>query len=148
MDKHYPLLGEEHIDMRWGDMDALGHLNNTVYFRFLEQTRLDWLENLGYGIDPNGVGPVLAGTSCQFLKPLVYPATVRITLELERLGRSSLKLRHRFFVDGDEENTVYATADVVLVWVDYQSGKAVPLPERMRAWIEVCVTKAEPAAAN
>jgi len=142
MEKQYPLLGEEHIDMRWGDMDALGHLNNTVYFRFLEQTRLDWLESLGYHIDPEGIGPVLASTSCNFLKPLVYPATVRITLELEKLGRSSLTLRHRFFREDDPE-TVYATADVVLVWVDYPKGKAVPLPAGMRSYIEDKVAEFE-----
>lgn len=147
MEKHYPLLGEEHIDMRWGDMDALGHLNNTVYFRFLEQTRLDWLESLGYHIDPNSVGPVLASTSCNFLKQMVYPATVRITLELEKLGRSSLKLRHRFFCEGDPD-TVYATADVVLVWVDYQQGKAVPIPERLRAYIESKAAESEAAQAG
>lgn len=136
----YPLIGEEHIKMRWGDMDALGHLNNTVYFRFLEQTRLDWLNALGYDIDPHAVGPILAGTSCNFLKPMVYPATVRITIELEKLGRSSLKFRHRFFCEGDEE-TVYAVADATLVWVDYQAGHSVPLPEPLRAAIEAKVAE-------
>jgi acyl-CoA thioester hydrolase len=136
----YPLIGEEHIKMRWGDMDALGHLNNTVYFRFLEQTRLDWLNALGYDIDPNAIGPILAGTSCNFLKPMVYPASVRITIELEKLGRSSLKFRHRFFCEGDEE-TVYAVADATLVWVDYQAGHSVPLPEPLRTAIEAKVAE-------
>lgn len=58
--------------MRWGDMDAVGHLNNTYYFRYLEQVRIEWLNSLGYGIDPEGIGPVLANTACTFRKQLTY----------------------------------------------------------------------------
>lgn len=132
MEKRYPLIEYRCMVMRWGDMDAIGHLNNTQYFRYLEQVRLDWLESLGLGIQPGGVGPVIAATSCTFRRELSYPATVRISLELEHLGRSSLKLRHHFFRDEDDE-TVYAYADVTLVWVDYSTGQAVALPESIRA---------------
>jgi acyl-CoA thioester hydrolase len=75
---------------------------------------------------------VIASTSCSFRRQLTYPATVEITIELEHLGRSSLKLRHHFYKLGDE-GTVYAHADVTLVWVDYATGTAVPLPEDIRA---------------
>lgn len=141
MEKRYPLVDTRRIVMRWGDMDAIGHLNNTQYFRYLEQIRLEWLESLGLGIQPGGVGPVIAATSCTFRRELTYPATVVISIELERLGRSSVKLRHHFFREGDAQ-TVYAYADVTLVWVDYASGQAVALPPAVRAVLEPLAAQA------
>ncbi len=142
MEKTYPLIARQSITMRWGDMDAVGHLNNTYYFRYLEQIRLDWLESLGHGIDPEGEGPVLASTSCTFRKELTYPADVEVTIELEKLGRSSVCLRHHFYRKGDAD-TVYAYADVTLVWVNYREGKAVPVPADIRAVLEQAVAHHE-----
>lgn len=84
------------IDMRWSDMDALGHLNNVNYFRYLEQVRVEWLDSLGLSINPDGIGPVLADTRCSFRREFTYPARIGITLELVRLGEKSLTLRHHF----------------------------------------------------
>ena len=55
MEKTYPVIDQRQIKMRWGDMDAIGHLNNTYYFRYLEQIRLDWLESIGHGIYLDGM---------------------------------------------------------------------------------------------
>ena len=120
------------IDMRWSDMDALGHLNNVNYFRYLEQVRVEWLDSLGVSINPDGIGPVLADTRCSFRREFTYPARIGITLELVRLGEKSLTLRHHFYREGDPD-TVYAVGEVVLVWVDYASGTTVPVPEGIRA---------------
>ncbi|MGL6071956.1 acyl-CoA thioesterase [Craterilacuibacter sp.] len=131
MEKHYPVLGEKSIVMRWGDMDAIGHLNNAVYFRYLEQIRIDWLEEAGFPITPDGIGPVIAHTACHFKREIAYPNTLHISIELEHLGRSSLKLRHRFFC-AEDRDTVYAVGEVTLVWVDYRQGKSVPIPQAIR----------------
>lgn len=133
MEKTYPVIDRRCIAMRWGDMDAIGHLNNTCYFRYLEQIRLDWLESIGLGVDPAGCGPVIAATSCTFRRAFSYPATVEISIELEKLGRSSLRLRHHFTRQGDDSRTVHAYGDVTLVWIDYRSGQPVPLPEALCA---------------
>ncbi len=131
MTTQFPVIDRRVISMRWGDMDAVGHLNNTYYFRYLEQVRIEWLQSLGYGIEPDAIGPVLASTSCTFRKQLTYPATLDITIELEKLGRSSLKLRHQFYRQ-DDPGTVYASAEVMLVWVDYKAEKSVPIPDPIR----------------
>jgi acyl-CoA thioester hydrolase len=135
MEQQYPLIGRKVVTMRWGDMDALGHLNNTYYFRYLEQIRLDWLESLGYTLDRCGEGPVLARTACTFRRELTYPGTLEITIELEKIGRSSVTFYHRFFRQEDTQ-TVYAYADVTLVWVNYQTGQPVPVPAAIRATLE------------
>ncbi|KIA81685.1 acyl-CoA thioesterase [Chromobacterium amazonense] len=131
MTTQFPVIDRRVISMRWGDMDAVGHLNNTYYFRYLEQVRIEWLQSFGYGIEPDAIGPVLASTSCTFRKQLTYPATLEITIELEKLGRSSLKLRHHFYRQ-DDPGTVYASAEVMLVWVDYKAEKSVPIPDPIR----------------
>jgi acyl-CoA thioester hydrolase len=64
--------------MRWADMDALGHVNNTVYFRYMEQARIEWLYALAHkvGFYDRGQGPVIVNASCNFPVPLVYPGDV------------------------------------------------------------------------
>ena len=47
------------IPIRWGDMDAMGHVNNTVYFRYLETIRIEWMQSIGCQPDPRGEGPVM-----------------------------------------------------------------------------------------
>src|SRR5438105_12390891 len=75
--------------IRWGDMDAFRHVNNTVYFRYMEQARLEWLyAQLPHADGPTG--PVIVNASCTFLVPRVYPGTVEARLLLGDLGRSSI----------------------------------------------------------
>ena len=67
------------IPIRWGDMDAMGHVNNTVYFRYLETIRIDWLQGIGCAPDPLGEGPVIVNAFCTFHKQLEYPGDVVAT---------------------------------------------------------------------
>ncbi|MFC4159823.1 acyl-CoA thioesterase [Chitinimonas lacunae] len=134
-----PLLAVDLLALRWGDMDALGHLNNTLYFRFFEQARVEWLEHHGWRVSPDaGQGPVLASTACQFRQPLHYPATVRVETWVERLGNSSFTLGHRL-CPADQPEQIAAEGEAVLVWVDYASGASQPLPERLRAQLREVV---------
>ena len=64
--------------VRWGDMDALGHVNNTVYFRYMEQVRVEYLEKLGFTVLPRGTAPVIINAACTFLVPLNYPGVVEV----------------------------------------------------------------------
>ena len=66
------------IPIRWGDMDAYGHVNNAVYFRYMEQARIDLLEALGVPIDTRVQGPVIVNAACTFLAPLNYPGEVEV----------------------------------------------------------------------
>ena len=78
--------------IRWGDMDMLGHVNNTVYFRYFEQARIEWI----YGLHPDrrrrmtGSGPVIVNASCTFLEPLVYPGDIEVRMYLGDPGRTSI----------------------------------------------------------
>ena len=85
------LVYEMDIPIRWGDMDAMGHVNNTVYFRYLEELRISWFDVVGLGPAPAGQGPVIVNAHCSFIRELRYPGTVRSQLYAGQPGRSSFE---------------------------------------------------------
>jgi len=108
-------------------MDAFGHVNNTVYFRYMEQARLDWLLAIEreHGTDyASGTGPVIVNASCTFLAPLVYPGDCDVRMYLGELGRSSIGSFYEIFLG----ERMFAEGAAKIVWVDRASGRSVPLP--------------------
>ena len=123
------------MPVRWGDMDAMGHVNNTVYFRYIETARIDWLDQIGASPDPAGTGPVLISAQCTFLKQLKYPAEIEVTSYAGPPGRSSVEMSHEIRLVGadGEAGALHAEALAKIVWVDFQAEKSVPLPDTFRA---------------
>ena len=111
----------------WGDMDALGHVNNGRYFDYFQQARIDWLETLQMDMKQN-TGPVVIHVACTFLKPVIYPATLSLVSSLHSLGRSSVVLDHDIY----QNEQLMAQGVCKIVWVDYQVNKSIPLPEKIQ----------------
>lgn len=121
------------VPVRWGDQDALGHVNNARYFTYIEQARIEWLEAIADGEAWPGSadgGPILASAEMQFRRPVVYPATLIVETFAARVGRTSFTLRSELRTDADD--ALAAEAVVVAVWVD-RSGRPMPVPEALRA---------------
>ena len=132
MSPNAQLIYTTRMPVRWGDMDAYGHVNNTVYFRYFEQTRVEWLELMGSRVSvEEPVGPVIINASCTFLAPVNYPATVVIKMYAGEPGRSSVMTWYELFVEGDER--VYAEGAAKTVWMDMGTGKSAPIPDVVRA---------------
>ncbi len=129
---HYVLVHRTRMPIRWGDMDAMGHVNNTVYFRYLEQARIAWFEAMGCPPDPAGVGPVIINAHCTFLKQLRYPGDIEVTTHVGDFGRSSFQTQHQIR-RVDTPDIVAAEGGSKVVWVDQRIEKSQPLPESMRA---------------
>ena len=125
------LVHTEAIPIRWGDMDAMGHVNNTAYFRYMEQARISWFDALGVRPSPQGAGPVIINASCTFIKQLVYPGVVEGRTDGGKVGNSSFEtwLEMR---PGYDPGTLYAEGAAKVVWVDFQQGKSTALPEKIR----------------
>ena len=87
--EHKKLVFQMVIPMRWGDMDAMGHVNNATYFRYLETIRIDWLHSIGAVPQPNGHGPVIVNAFCNFYKQLEYPGDVLIKMYASDPGRTT-----------------------------------------------------------
>lgn len=119
------------IPIRWGDMDAFGHVNNTVYFSYMEIVRFDWISGIAASLPP-GEGPVVVHTQCSFLRQLSFPGEVELKLLVGAVGRSSLETRYEFRRVG-EPDALYAEGTAKLVWIDFKAAKSVPLPDAVRA---------------
>jgi len=119
------------IPIRWGDMDAYGHVNNTVYFRYMEQARVEFLEKLGFQVMPKGSAPVIINASCTFLIPLNYPGVVEVRMFCGHPGRSSVPTHYE--IRRQDDDTIHATGDSKMVWMDVASGKSVPIPDELRS---------------
>lgn len=130
-DDRRKLLLTTRIPVRWGDMDFYGHVNNTVYFRYFEQARVEWLEEMAFRVGPDvPTGPVIINASCTFLIPVNYPATVVAKLYAGQPGRSSVMTWYELYVEGDER--LYAEGAAKVVWMDIATGKSVPIPDALR----------------
>lgn len=119
------------IVVRWGDMDYYGHVNNTQYFRYFEQARVEWIEHLGYPVGPEQPeGAVIIHADCTFLLPVMYPATVEVKVYVGEPGRSSVMTWYEMRLVGDER--IHAQGSAKVVWMDNATGKSAPLPEGLR----------------
>lgn len=124
-----PVTHTARLPVRWSDLDALGHLNNAAYLTLCEQARIEMLADLGAG-DWDDAGPVLAGVSLEFRRPVLYPATAVVRTTLGEPGRSSLPFSFSVSVEGDD--AVYAEGEGTLVWVSRETGRSAPLPAPLR----------------
>jgi acyl-CoA thioester hydrolase len=122
------------ISIRWGDMDAMGHLNNTSYFRFLETARIDWMTHLGCTPSPTGEGPVIINAFCNFYKQFEYPGDVLIKMYVSEPGRSSFE-SWATLERTDMPGVIHATGGATTVWVDFPKQKSVPMPQWFKAII-------------
>jgi acyl-CoA thioester hydrolase len=124
------LVHVERIAIRWGDMDAMGHVNNTVYFRYMEQARIGWFEALVPESEAwNTTGIVIANASCNFKRPINYPGTVEVKVLTGPPGGSSVPTFYELMVDND----LYADGAATVVFIDMQAQKPVRIPERIRS---------------
>ena len=123
------------MPIRWGDMDAMGHVNNTLYFRYLEIARLEWFDRVGCPVNPAGEGPVIANAFCNFHKQLEYPGDIVVKMYVSAPGRSSFE-SWVTIERVDSPGVVYASGGATTVWVDFPKQKSVPMPEWFRALLE------------
>jgi acyl-CoA thioester hydrolase len=124
-------LIEADISVRWRDLDAFNHVNNSNYLTYLEEARLQWLQQLPGEWMNAQAAPVMAASEVNYRRPIAWPAQVRVQLFSQRLGNTSMVIGHRM-VDANDSERVYCDGHVVMVWMNPQTGKSVPLPQVVR----------------
>lgn len=115
-------------------MDAAGHVNNTIYFRYMEQARVEWLEELRLKAGPNAPFAVVVNASCTFLIPFTHPGVVDVRFFADRPGRSSLQTYYELRLIDDER--IYAEGSAKMVFVDSRTGKSIVIPDNLRRLID------------
>ena len=123
----YPVITE--LVVSWGDMDALQHVNHTVYFHYFLNGRVSYLENLKAltSMEETGVGLILASIQCKFKIPLTYPDKLLVGTKVEKI------LKDRIFIKqiliSSKHGKTAAEADALLVAFDYQKNHKTNLPK-------------------
>jgi acyl-CoA thioester hydrolase len=120
------------IPIRWGDMDAMGHVNNTLYFRYLEIVRIEWLHQVMGPPDLQGEGFVIVNAFCNFIRQLEYPGDIVARHYVAAPGRSSFDT-YVTLERSDAPGVIYAEGGATVVWLNIPQGKAVPMPDALRA---------------
>ena len=121
------------VEVAWGEMDALGHVNNIRYIAWAETARIALFRQLGLSTLPGDpVGPILARIENDYLEPVEYPARVTVGIRAERVGNSSLTLEHAIWHAGEPARVV-ARGRAVVVLINYATQEKVRVPDEIRA---------------
>jgi acyl-CoA thioester hydrolase len=129
------LVYQMSIPIRWGDMDAMGHVNNTVYFRYLETIRIAWMHSIGCQPDPGGEGPVIVNAFCNFYRQLAFPGDVLMKMYVSDRARTTFE-SWGTMERADAPGVVYAAGGATTIWVDFPAQKAKALPGWMHAHLD------------
>ncbi len=114
--------------VRWRDMDAFGHVNNSTYLTYFEQARVDWWNSMGLTLDNSKEGPILIKAECTYLKPIEFPATLEVVTHTGEIGRTSFVVHHEIF-DASDTSVKYSEGSTKIVWFDFMAKKPKPLPK-------------------
>jgi acyl-CoA thioester hydrolase len=126
------LVYQQVIPVRWGDMDAMGHLNNGSYFRYLETVRIDWMTSIGCQPVPSGEGPVILNAFCNFYKQIQYPGDVLVKMYASEPKRSTFE-SWATLERTDMPGVIHAEGGATTVWVNFPAQKSAPMPDWLRA---------------
>lgn len=122
------------VTVRWGDMDAMGHVNNIIYFQYLESARIGYFEMLmGWtGRDGGGgrQGPVVVSQTFNYRRQVYYPAGLEVGVRCREIRNRSFVLEYGIFRKGTDELVGDGTS--VAVWLDYGTNKAMEIPVALR----------------
>ena len=121
------------ITVNWGDMDALGHVNHSVFATWMETARMEYFSKMGMMelYENSNIGPILARIEVDYKFPIVFPDVVKVMTSVSRIGNSSFDMKYEISSLA-KEGEVAATGKVVGVLVDYDTGKPVPMPEELK----------------
>ena len=121
------------IKVNWGDMDALGHVNHSVYAKWMETVRMMYFSEIGMMnlYNDSNIGPILARIEIDYELPIVFPDVVTVSTSVSRIGNSSFDMRYKIESQSNNGKSV-ATGGVVCVVLDYTSGIPHKIPLKLR----------------
>ena len=123
------------LDVHWGDMDAFGHVNNARYFTWFETCRSVYFGHIGLRVDkPSSPGPIIAHIACDYLMPVVYPATLAVGTRVDKIGNTSFTMTYGIFAK-DAPPVLVARGTSVVVLFDYATGQKVAISDDLRTAI-------------
>jgi acyl-CoA thioester hydrolase len=130
----YPVIVP--VVVQWGDQDAFGHVNNTVFLRWLEVGRIAYFSDIRMMHDAQGEGrgPILAAVACNFRRQVTFPDEVRIGSRVARIGTSSMVVEHA--IASVKLGAIVADGTSTIVNYDYNAGRSLPVTDALRRAIK------------
>jgi acyl-CoA thioester hydrolase len=125
-------IHETIISIRWGDMDSYRHINNTVYFRYMEQARIEWITSLGFSCTAEKEAMIMVNGFCNFYKQVSFPASLRVNTFVGQIGNSTVDLINTMDLietSTGQEPVLCAAGGATMLWVDLEKNKSMPWPE-------------------
>ena len=129
----------EEIPVRWGDMDARGHVNNTVYFRYFESSRIALFHKLNVYEEMEVIGdaPILVYTHCNFKAPVTYPDTIFVGVKIISIEESKVRMTHS--IVSKNLNREVAVGEALVVWYNYREQKKGKISEVLKKRMLECI---------
>ena len=118
------------ITVRFGETDALGHVNNASYFTYLEEARIRFFESLGYNIDGDSWNFILASTKLDFVNQGFFNQVLTIKTYVSKVGNKSFELGH--VISRSEDGELIAQGNAVMGFYDFGLQRSIQIPERFR----------------
>ena len=121
------------IKVNWGDMDALGHVNHSVFAKWMETVRMMYFSEIGMMnlYDDSNIGPILVRIEIDYELPIVFPDVVTVSTSVSRIGNSSFDMKYKIESLSNNRKSA-ATGSVVCVLLDYSSGMPHNIPPKIR----------------
>ncbi len=128
--ENFPIVLKQ--DVHWGDMDAFGHVNNTVYLRYFEDVRIAYFEEIGIFkiMSKENHGPIMAHASTDFRLPLKHPDTIHIGGRCEIIGPKKIRMYYKVY--SEQFKAVAAEGDSLIIYYDYNNNRSCAIPNLIR----------------
>ncbi|WP_374855274.1 acyl-CoA thioesterase [Acinetobacter indicus] len=125
----YPVIHQQVV--AWGDMDALGHVNNVMYYRYIESARIHYMDQIR--MMQQSFSTVVTSNQCKYMRPVFYPDTLKIGVRVEEIRNSAFRMHYILW--SEQQQAVVASAEAIMVCVNSESMQKIPLPESIRQHI-------------
>lgn len=117
-----------HQQVAWGDMDAFGHVNNVMYYRYIESARIDYLTQVD--AFAHGLVTVVSSTSCRFYRPVYFPDLLKVGARVVELRNSGFRMSYVLY--SNQQNQMVATGEAIVVMVDATTFEKAAMPMELR----------------
>lgn len=134
-------MHEIKIKVRFCETDALGHINNSSYFVYLEEARIGYFESLGYNMSMKGWNFILASAKCDFIKQGYFNDTLTIRTYTSRIGTKSFTLEHDIISERTKE--VIAKGNAIIVYFDFDKQMSDIIPESLKEGLQRSLARSQ-----
>ncbi len=125
-----------HIQIRFSDVDKLGHVNNAFYLSYIELARMKYFEEIAGGINWENEGVIVARAEMDYRAPVLLADKIYVNTWCSRIGNKSFDLSYTLFKSGKSGDTEALHAKTVMVCFNYQTQKSFPVPAKWREWLQ------------